>query len=136
MKKIILFAGVAMLAACSQSEAPDAEPEAATVEEAAPAGPMPGKYTVANSDGSTVMMEIGEGNTFTVTQEDGTVVTGTYTVDGDKACFSADGSEEPPICNTGSAPDENGVVTVTHEDGSTATVTPVVEEAAEEAPAE
>ena len=135
MKKIILFAGVAMLAACSQSEAPEAEPEEAVVE-AAPAGPVPGKYTVADDDGTSVIMEIGEGNTFTVTQEDGTVVTGTYTVDGDTACFSADGSEEPPMCNTGSAPDENGVVTVTREDGSTSTVTPIVEEAAAEAPAE
>lgn len=129
MKKLILFAGVCALAACSEAEAPPAEEEA-VAEAEAPTGPQPGTYEVTEADGSSYSITIGDGNTWNASNADGEEASGTFEVVDGKACFTTEGSEDPPRCSTASAPDENDVVTVTYDDGSTATVT-----RAEEAPA-
>ncbi|WP_427967298.1 hypothetical protein [Altererythrobacter sp.] len=134
MKALIAIVGLAALAACSQAEAPPAEEEVATEAEA-PVGPQPGTYEVTNEDGSYTIT-INEGNTWVVPGEDGEDMTGTFEMVDGKACFSTDGSDEPPSCSTGSEPDENGVVTITNDDGTTATVKEIETDSGAEAAAE
>lgn len=133
MRKVILLAGVVALAACSQAEAPESAVEEVV---AATEAPTPGTYSVAESDGSSYTLVIGEGLTFTAMPAEGEPVSGTFELVDDMVCFTPEGSEEEPNCSSASAADEDGVIIVTSADGSTSTITPVVEETVEEAAAE
>ena len=84
MKKIIAVAILATVAACSPAET-EAEPEA--VEEVAEAAPeniaadgqaTPGNYRITLANGDVVMEEVRADGTYTATNADGSVETGTW----------------------------------------------------------
>ncbi len=134
MKKMILLAGVAALAACTPSE-----PEAPVAEEtvaAAPAGSVAaGTYDVAWSDGSVSSFTINDDGTYSGTRDDVTD-TGTYEVKDGKICFtsSAEGSEAE--CWTNSEAAADGSFTSVSDAGETVSLTVAAAEPAAEAPAE
>ncbi|MBW0144666.1 hypothetical protein [Sphingomicrobium clamense] len=117
MKKLILLAGVASLAACAdtavEEEAPaeDAAMEAMAEEEAPTApdgGPMAGSYSLRDMDGNeTGVTTINEDGTYTYVDADGTEVSGTMTMDGDTACFDPDG-DDPAVCYPNGGMTEEG----------------------------
>jgi len=86
MRKIFAVAAIAAVAACSPAEG-EAEPEAveevAEAEEeaggiAADGNPTPGNYRVTLSNGDVVMEEVREDGTYSATNADGSVETGTW----------------------------------------------------------
>ena len=125
MKKIMLVAAIAMIAACSEPEAP-AE-DTATVDTAEPAAvmaadgqPPAGQYKVTTSDGKVYMEDLKEDGTYTSTDEDGNVQTGTWEQKSpDVYCYTEGEAEQ--ICNTETVGDD-GVWTSTNPEGKTAIV--------------
>ena len=136
MKRWILVASVAIVAACSQAEdsEPVAEaPETAAVEPApvlaADGQPTPGMYRITTAEGEVFMEDVKPDGTYVQTDADGMVVeTGTweqpapdrycYTVDAE---FVDDDTSGDRRCNT-EGMDEEGVWTSTNPDGETVTV--------------
>lgn len=122
MKKILVVAGLAVLAACSQAEAPAPEP---TEEEAAApaANEGPGTFEVTYADGSVGSVTTTEDGKFTATlgEESGA---GTYTQEEGKICFDPEGDdpEQPTRCWTNGDVGEDGSWTSTADDGETVTV--------------
>jgi hypothetical protein len=82
MKKIALVAALASLAACTPAAETEAPVEAAATEAAAvlavDGGPSHGMYRITGSDGKVYMEEVREDGTFTNTDPDGVVTTGTW----------------------------------------------------------
>lgn len=75
MKRLIVLASAATLAACSQAEAPT---EPAATEEVAEAGPMAidgmptvGKYKVTRPDGTVTMVDVRDDGTYSASSADG-----------------------------------------------------------------
>lgn len=138
MKKIILLASIAALAACAQGEADADADTAEEVVEAAPEVvaadglPTPGNYKVTLANGDVVMEEVRADGTYTATMADGTIENGTWEQKSpDVYCTTSDEEGAEQSCNN-EAIDENGVWSSTDPDsGETATVERVVEEAAE-----
>lgn len=137
MKKFLLIAGVATLAACSANENVDADEEAvndtameeAATEEATAApdgGPIAGTYQITSEEGESWTTVIAADGSYTTTYPDGTEESGTMMMQDDvTACFDNAADEEGPMCSqssiaedgTWTATNERGTVTVERQDG-------------------
>lgn len=125
MKKIILIAALATVAACSQPEATDETAPADEATEATPAGPVAmdgkpsaGTFKVTDADGNVGTFVGNEDGTFTMTRADGTTSTGTWTEETPgHFCQTVDGEE---TCSTETIVD--GVWTSTDADGTVYTI--------------
>lgn len=136
MKRIILVAALAGLAACSQEPAPAPEasdtatPDAAMADTAAPAGetmaadgkPSTGTFKVTDSEGKTVMEEVKADGTYVDTVDGKVVETGKWEQKAPETyCYTKDEEGAVQKCNTEGV-DAKGVWTSTDPDGKTATV--------------
>jgi hypothetical protein len=128
MKKLIVTASILVLAACGQPATEDAPASEEMAETAAVEGA--GTFDYAADDGSgggrIVMNEDG---TYADTYE-GETTTGKWTAGDGQTCFTPDAEGSEETCWTDGEPAEDGSFTSTAPDGTTVTVTPVVEEAA------
>ena len=131
MKKLILLAGIAALAACSGKE-PAAEEGAAAeapateaVAAATPAaGPTPGSYDVTGPDGTKLVATLMADGTYVDRDEAGKVLEkGTWATKDGKTCFDDEG-DKAKVCYTDSAPAADGSFTATEADGKVTQVKP------------
>jgi hypothetical protein len=128
MRKIILIAGLAALAACSKpAEAPAAADSGAAVADAsAAAGDSPaGDYTFVDKDKKTGKLSVAADNSYVVTLPDGTVQKGTVSNKDGKACYDGEGDTPPTMCWANGEPAADGTWTATSDDGQVVTVTRV-----------
>ncbi len=138
MRKLVIAASIAALAACSP--APKEEPAAEETAAAEPAaattanGSVAGTYMVTGPDGSEATSVLNADGTYTDTGADGTVAEGTWAVVDGKTCFTGKEEGAKPVCWTEAAPGEDGSFTATSDTGETVTVRPAPAAAA--APAE
>lgn len=127
MKKLILIAAVASLAACNNKaeEAPAAENTAASSAEVAGKSiTPPGLYTVTNDNGPAGTTLINADGTYVDKAPDGTEIKGTITGKNGMDCFAPEG-DEGETCFTLTPPDADGSFKATSTDGKmTVTVTP------------
>lgn len=130
MKKLVLFAALAALSACSQKTEEKQETPAAPVETAAPApaadsgsGTAPGTYDVKMADGTMVTTTINADGTYVDTDPKGKEVKGLYASHDGKDCFDPEG-DAPGMCWTVTKPGADGSFTATADDGTVVTVTP------------
>jgi hypothetical protein len=134
MKKIVLVAALATLAACQQQEAaPAPAPEASTEAVATPAadaGPLAadgkspvGMYEITTSEGEVFREEVRADGTYSDTDKNGKVVeTGKWEQKSpSQFCSTSDEAGAKERCNTEGV-DAAGVWTSTNPDGKTATV--------------
>lgn len=130
MKRLMLVAALATLAACQQEAAPS--PEATADTAAAPAAAAPvaadgkpsaGTYQVTTSDGKVFTEEVKADGTYVQTDKDGKVVeTGKWVQKSPtEYCTTKDEEGAQEKCNTEGI-DAKGVWTSTGPDGKTATV--------------
>lgn len=107
MKKLILIAGVAALAACAESATEETVEENVMVADEASAdtmmapdgGPIEGSYEVTTADGTKRVTTISADGTYIQVQDGQTIASGTMTMqDEDTACFDAAGDDEGPVC--------------------------------------
>lgn len=131
MKKIILLATVATLAACSPKTentaapandvtAPETANDAMANDTAAAwTGFEPGTYAVTEPKGKADIT-INSDGTYTSVDAAGKKESGTFVMKGAKGCFTAKGAAE--MCYTNSAPGADGSWIGTGDDGSKATV--------------
>lgn len=127
MKKLVLLAGVAALAACSQAEAP-AEQETPTAE-AAPVtvanGTPVGTFNVTAADGTESTTVINADGTYHDNDADGKMTAeGTWAVTDGKTCFTPSTEGAETMCFTESAPAADGSFTATPDKGDPVTVRP------------
>lgn len=134
MKKLVLFAGIALLAACGERE--EAAPlETATTEampvDAAPTaaagttanGSAAGSYDVTRPDGTkTVDTLMADGTFVTRDTSDKVVDKGTWAVKDGKTCFTSEGAAE--VCYTETARAADGSFSATGPDGKVTQVKP------------
>ena len=129
MKKLILLAGIAALAACTSKEpaAEDtaaAEAPAAAVAAAAAAAPTPGSYDVTGPDGTKLVATLMADGTYVDRDEAGKVLEkGKWAAKDGKTCFDDEG-DKPEVCYTDSAPAADGSFTATEADGKVTQVKP------------
>jgi hypothetical protein len=129
MKKILLFAALAAVSACSQpAPAPEAEasaaPEAAATNIAADGKPSTGTFEVTNADGSKHTTEVKADGTYAVTGADGKVTeTGKWEQKSPESyCETADKEGAKQKCFSEKV-DDKGVYTSTDpENGKTSTI--------------
>jgi hypothetical protein len=134
MKKLILLASLAALAACSKPEEAAAPPEAAASETmpmdagtasseamADPNAIQPGTYDIVDKDKKSATLTIAADNTYAFTTEEG-VVKGTVAAKDGKFCYDAEGDKDPTMCWTNGKPAADGTWTATSDDGQTVTV--------------
>jgi len=117
VKKLILIAGVATLAACSPAET-DAEPEAMAEAEAPVAAEhAAGSYTFTEEGAASGSYTTNEDGTYSLTSDDGEL-SGTYTQDGAQTCFDPEGEGEnlDNECWVRGEAAEDGSFTATSED--------------------
>ncbi|MBT8427582.1 MAG: hypothetical protein KJO02_06100 [Erythrobacter sp.] len=129
MKKLILLAGAATLAACSANDSAYDDEEAVdetamedtAMEEAALApdgGPIAGTYEVTPEEGDAWTTAIAADGSYTTTYADGTGETGTMAMQDEMtACFDNAADEEGPMCSESSI-GEDGAWTATGERGT------------------
>ena len=123
MKKLFTVTAVALLAACSQAEAPAPEENIADAEsvETAIAGGA-GLYETATEDGRMAQTVMREDGTYTDLDPDGAELEkGTYTTEGDRTCFDPEGDDEA-YCYTNGPLGEDGSFSTTR-DGADAAIT-------------
>ena len=127
MKKLVMIAALASLAACSQQAEKAAETEAAPAEAAATteadSTSLAGDYDVKMADGKMGKTTINEDGTFVDTGPDGKKVKGKFAMKDGRECFDADG-DEAEVCWTSAKPGADGSFTSTNEKGETVTVMP------------
>lgn len=132
MRKIILVAALATLAACNDREAApaaEAETEATTEVATAPAevmaadGKSPvGMYKITTADGKVIMDELKADGTYSDTIDGKVVETGRWVQKTPETfCYTKDGEGAKEVCNTEKV-DAAGVWTSTNPEGKTATV--------------
>lgn len=127
MKKIVIAAGLVVLAACNQAE-PAPEPTAEATEAAAPTaanGSPAGAYTATAADGTVTTTTLNADGTYTDVDADGaTVAEGTWAVTDGKTCFTPTTEGVEPMCYTETAPAADGSFTATPDEGEPVTVKP------------
>lgn len=129
MRKLILLAGVAALAACAEAEAPeDTEAmEEATVAEA-PAI-EPGLFEVTSADGEVGQTRLNADGTYVDIVDGEQIGSGTWVQRDGQMCFDGDAEGEEEACWTDGPMNEDGSWTATGPDGTTVTVRRVDETA-------
>jgi len=132
MKRIMLFAALAAVAACSEADTQTEPTEDVVMAEAqalpetqslaADGQPAAGNYKVTTSEGVVIMEELRADGTY-VGMVDGEVVeTGTWVQKSpEHYCYTEDEEGATEQCNTEGV-DENGVWTSTDPEGNVATV--------------
>ena len=129
MKKLILLAGIAALAACSgkepaAEETAAAEAPAAEVAAAPAAGPTPGSYDVTGPDGAKLVATLmADGSYVQRDEADKVLEKGKWAVKDGKTCFDDD-TAKAEVCFTDSAPAADGSFTATEADGKVSQVKP------------
>ena len=129
MKKLILLAGIAALAACTgkeraAEETATAEAPAAAVAAAPAVGPTPGSYDVTGPDGTKLVATLMADGTYVDRDEAGKVLEkGKWAAKGGKTCFDDEG-DKAEVCYTDSAPAADGSFTATEADGKVTQVKP------------
>ena len=129
MKKLILLAGVAALAACSgkdpaAEETAAAEAPAAEVAAAPGVAATPGSYDVTGPDGTKLVATLMADGTYVDRDEAGKVLEkGTWATKDGKTCFDDEG-DKAEVCYTDSAPAADGSFTATEADGKVTQVKP------------
>ena len=129
MKKLILLAGIAALAACSgkepaAEETAAAEAPAAEVATAPGVTATPGSYDVTGPDGTKLVATLMADGTYVNRDAAGKVLAkGTWATKDGKSCFDAEG-DEAEVCYTDSAPAADGSFTATEADGKVTQVKP------------
>lgn len=128
MKKLILIAGIAALAACSAkedaAEAPAAEAPAAEVAAAPAEGPKPGKYEATMPDGKVLVTEIMAGGAYQDWDGDKVVEKGAFAMKDGKTCFDPEG-DAAEVCWTDGEPAADGSFTSTNAKGEVVKVKPL-----------
>ena len=128
MKKFILIAGIALLAACSEKQeaaapkaaASDAMPVAAA---AAPAAAVtPGVYDATRPDGTKVVATLNADGTYQRDYGD-KVEKGTWVSRGDQTCFDPEG-DAAESCNTRGPAAADGSFESTHPETGVSKVVP------------
>ena len=131
MKKIVLVAALATLAACSKQDAApaaDATEQAAAI--AAPAvqtlaadgKPSTGTFKVTTADGKVIMEEVKADGTYVDTQDGKVTETGKWVQKSPETyCYTKDEAGAKERCGTEKV-DDKGVWTSVSPDGKTATV--------------
>ena len=128
MKRLVLIAGIALLAACSEKQeaaAPEATAEAMPAEAAAtPAagGGVPGTYDVTMADGTKRVATLNADGTYE-RKEGEKVEKGTWVARGNQSCFDPEG-EAPETCNTRGPAAADGSFESTDPEGAVAKVVP------------
>ena len=129
MKKLILLAGIAALAACTSKEpaaeeTAAAEAPAAAVAAAPAAAPTPGSYDVTGPDGTKLVATLMADGTYVDRDEAGKVLEkGKWAAKDGKTCFDDEGAKAE-VCYTDSAPAADGSFTATEADGKVTQVKP------------
>ena len=133
MKKLVLLAGIALLASCGAKKdaaAPDAMASAdATMPMDAATAPAvvpnhaPGSYDVTGPDGTkTVTTTMADGTYVERDAKDKVIAKGKSAVKGDKMCFMPEG--KPEECYTETAVAADGSFTATGADGKVSQIKP------------
>ena len=129
MKKLILLAGIAALAACTgkepaAEETATAEAPAAAVAAAPAVTATPGSYDVTGPDGTKLVATLMADGTYVDRDEAGKVLEkGKWAAKGGKTCFDDEG-DKAEVCYTDSAPAADGSFTATEADGKVTQVKP------------
>ena len=124
MKKLILLAGIAALAACSGKEPAAEETTAAEVAAAPAVTATPGSYDVTGPDGAKLVATLMADGTYVDRDEAGKVLEkGTWATKDGKTCFDDEG-DKAEVCYTDSAPAADGSFTATEADGKVTQVKP------------
>ena len=129
MKKLILLAGIAALAACTgkepaAEETAAAEAPAAAVAAAPAVTATPGSYDVTGPDGTKLVATLMADGTYVDRDEAGKVLEkGKWAVKDGKTCFDDEG-DKAEVCYTDSAPAADGSFTATEADGKVTQVKP------------
>jgi hypothetical protein len=134
MKRLLLVAGFAALAACGQQEPAATEDANATIAEAdanaadsnaagllTANGSPPGTYEVTMKDGSKGQTTLSADGTYVDKNSNGTESKGTWNVAGGKTCFDPEG-DEGAMCYTESETAADGTFTATPDKGDPVTV--------------
>lgn len=129
MRKITLVAVLASIAACTPAAETDAPAEPAATEAATASilavdgGPAHGNYRITGSDGKVYIEVVREDGTYTNTDPDGVVTTGTWKLASSNLyCVIADSAGAEEVCHEESM-DENGVWTTRDPaDGTVSTI--------------
>ena len=130
MKKLVILAGFALLAACgakkdtaADAAASDSAAASAAATPAAVHSPAPGSYDVTNPDGKVHITTLIADGTFVQRETGGKVMDkGKWAVRDGKTCFASDkGSEE---CYVDSMPGADGSFTATDAKGVVVQVKP------------
>lgn len=123
MKKLIAIAGCAILAACSQGEAPAEQETVVAAEEAPAEDSMAGSYDVTASDGSVSTTTIDADGNYVTTSADGTETErGTMVQTNGQTCFNSAVEGSAPDCWTDGEPAADGSWVATSDAGETVTV--------------
>ena len=128
MKKYVLMASLAAVAACSQAEtAPEAE---ATEEVAEAAQPLaldglatPGTYKITLENGDVIMEEVSADGSYSATNPDGSIETGTWEQPSpDVFCSTSDEEGAAQECSDEKYGDNGEWLSTNRETGNTAIV--------------
>lgn len=120
MRKLILVAAVASLAACGSKEEAPADPAetADTTLTDTATGDMSGVYEIKLVDGTVLRQTINADGTYVDTTLEGAETErGTWRQEGDAMCFDPEG-DGPEACYTGGAPGEDGTFEVRDAEGN------------------
>ena len=127
MRLLIVAAGSLALVACASEPATEEDPTVADTISIAVEGA--GTFDYAAEDGSVSgQVVMNEDGTFTDTEDNGTVRTGTWSADGGRTCFTESTEGATEVCWTDSEPAEDGTFTSTSPEGLVVKVTPVTTE--------
>ena len=134
MKKLLLLAGCAALAACSQQEAAPAENAEANVAETNMAAPAPAAFQINETtwtftrEGKATKESVDANGNYIANAGDEHIDHGTVVMKGEKVCFTSAMNQEGEVCWT-TAPTEIGQSFETTSDkGEKLTVTRVAYE--------
>ena len=126
MKKFVLLASVAALAACSEAPAEDPAVDETVVSETAEAGMggvVPGVYDVVDADGTASVLTLNADGSYAAARGEDSVSGSAEDADG-KVCFTTAGDTPETECWTNSEIAEDGSFTSVGDSGRTVTVTP------------